>query len=208
MSVRDIPLVVFAKVPQPGKVKTRLLRCCSAVQATVIAEILLRETVRNVSLNWPGKVYIASWPTTDNPLIQELAKQYGLSVILQHEGDLGQKMFATFEQLKYPAAIIGSDAPTVTADNLIQAHQQLANGNDVLGPATDGGYYLIGLTAPQANLFTDIAWGTERVLQQTRTRHSFAMLEPLTDIDLWEDVIELSQRLPSLKTFLQSERLI
>ncbi len=89
--------------------------------------------------------------------------------------------------------LIGSDCPEITAQILSSAFSQLTDYDLVLGPARDGGYYLIGLTAPYPELFQDLPWGTAAVLANTQTRAAqlglkTALLEPLTDIDRPEDL--------------------
>ena len=115
----------------------------------------------------------------------------------QGTGDLGDRMARAFQSAFASgieqAVIIGSDCPQLDADRLSQAFRSLQTHDLVLGEATDGGYYLIGLRQFVADLFVGIDWSTERVLQQTleiakRLSLSIALLEPLTDIDRPEDL--------------------
>ena len=115
----------------------------------------------------------------------------------QGNGDLGQRMHRAFEDSfvagSKATVILGTDCPGVTPDILDQAFTLLRNQNLVLGPATDGGYYLIGLRRPIAELFMDIDWGTETVLRQTlaateQVGVNIAWLPPLSDIDTPEDL--------------------
>ncbi len=115
----------------------------------------------------------------------------------QSEGDLGQRMLSAFvaslSQGRRRVVLIGSDCPEITAPILSSAFALLTDHDLVLGPARDGGYYLIGLTAPYPELFQDMPWGTAAVLTKTQTKAArlglkTALLEPLTDIDRPEDL--------------------
>ena len=106
-------------------------------------------------------------------------------------------MFSAFAdslgQGRRRVVLIGSDCPEITAPVLSSAFSLLTAHDLVLGPARDGGYYLIGLTAPYPELFQDMPWGTDAVLAQTQIRAArlglrTALLEPLTDIDRPEDL--------------------
>ncbi len=204
----QIPLLIFAKAPYAGKVKTRLLSHCSAQQAAEIAEILLEETLRVCKRAWPGKVLIAYWPAGNHPKITRLAEKYKVDVVVQSDGDLGKKMNHGFNSRGYPAAIIGSDAPLIDDSALNEAHRHLNEGNNVIGPSLDGGYYLIGLCESAPQLFNNIAWGSANVLEPTLARAHFHQLKRTSDIDHWEDVLNAAIRIPALKDYLISQQLI
>ena len=115
----------------------------------------------------------------------------------QCEGDLGQRMACAFEDSfreSSPATvIIGSDCPSLTPEILTAAFESLKTNPVVFGPATDGGYYLIGLTRPVPELFRGVAWGTEAVLAQSieilaRNGNKPSMLNSLADLDRPEDL--------------------
>ncbi len=204
----QIPLLIFAKAPYAGKVKTRLLSHCSAQQAAEIAEILLEETLRVCKHAWPGKVLIAYWPAGNHPTISRLAEKYTVDLVVQSDGDLGKKMNQGLNGHGYPAAIIGSDAPLIEESALREAHRHLDEGNNVIGPSLDGGYYLIGLSESAPQIFDNIAWGSANVLEPTLARAHFHKLKRTSDIDHWEDVLSAAPRLPALKDYLLSQQLI
>jgi len=113
----------------------------------------------------------------------------------QSSGPLGERMkqaFAgVFASASGPVVLIGSDCPELTCDILHQAFLKLATCDLVLGPAADGGYYLIGLRAPQPMLFDDIAWGTSSVLQHTLAKAQTLAVSQLTklhDLDQADDL--------------------
>jgi rSAM/selenodomain-associated transferase 2 len=128
----------------------------------------------------------------------------------QTGGDLGRRMrHAIASALKrgnQQVVLMGTDVPSVTVDQLTAAFDSLQNNDMVLGPSRDGGYWLIGLRRA-ADLFTDIAWGTDRVLEQTlaagrRLKLRTAQLAPLQDIDNTDDLAELPAHIHSRKPYL------
>lgn len=205
---QQIPLLLFAKAPQPGKVKTRLQPQCTERQCAEIAEILLRETVAKVTAHWPGRVILSAWPNTTHKVLADIANSYPLELALQASGDLGEKMHLGLSKYGYPAAVVGCDAPQITGDTLRQAHQSLRRGRNVIGPSEDGGYYLIGLSAAAPVLFEEIQWGSATVYQRTLDKAAqrsleFELLPVLNDIDTWPDVVSAASEVPRLQDYLQ-----
>jgi rSAM/selenodomain-associated transferase 1 len=209
----QIPLLLFAKAPVAGKVKTRLQPQCSAEQSADIAKILLQETLRKATQNWRGKVYLCVWPDQQNDFLQSMADRYTVELITQDSGDLGDKMHLAFERTGYPAAIIGCDAPHIAPSTFVQAYESLSRGQNVIAAAEDGGYYFIGLAQPAAGLFGDMSWGEDRVFLETMQRaqqqaKEFVQLKTLNDIDAWQDVLSAVNELPELQAYLQQQNLI
>jgi len=199
----NLPLLLFAKAPIPGKVKTRLQSHCSAEQAAQIAEVLLEESLIQATTHWPGNVYLSVALDSEHPFLQKMCEKYSVELTMQCVGDLGDKMSGAFDQFGYPAAIMGCDAPHIRADDLIKAHGLLTQGDSVLGPSEDGGYYFIGLASRQPSIFKGISWGNETVMQETQLRAKelnldFRMLSPLNDIDEWQDLQSVAKKLTSL----------
>lgn len=169
-------LLVFAKAPIPGQVKTRLMPPLSANEAAALHRELVEKTLRAAA----GCLRIAAvelWcaPVVDDPFFQDWAQRYGINLRAQHGVDLGARMhhalLTTLEQGAEFALVAGTDCPSLTADYLDSAAATLAEGADiVLAPAEDGGYALIGLRCAHPYLFTEIDWGTDTVLQTTRDR--------------------------------------
>lgn len=205
-----VPLLIFAKVPIAGRVKTRLQSHCSAVQAAEVATVLLRETVRRCHLYWPGKLILSIDAHPEHAVVQQLAQAYDLEVVEQAGGDLGARMVHAFATHSTPAAIIGADASLVTPNILSQCHTLLTLDCNVIGPSEDGGYYLIGLRYPEPELFRDVDWGTAQVLAQT-LRQARALrlvsLPTLMDVDEWPDVLRAAEQLPELSLYLQQQGL-
>lgn len=161
-------LIVFVRAPRPGQVKTRLARAlgptaaCAAYRALV--ESLLRRLagLPNVVLRFTpddARAEIAAW----------LAP--GWRAAAQGAGDLGARLqtafAAAFDAGARRVVVIGSDCPDVTEADVRQAWRALREHDVVVGPAHDGGYWLIGLRAPRPELFAGVAWSTSRVLEQT-----------------------------------------
>jgi rSAM/selenodomain-associated transferase 1 len=129
-------------------------------------------------------------------------------VLPQVEGDLGQRMAAFFSaQFQAGAAkvvLVGTDSPTLPLSFIAQAFQQLDRAELVLGPATDGGYYLIGCKEPLPPIFKGIAWGTSAVLGETvgrlpDSRWQLALLPPWYDVDTVADWQMLRGHLAALR---------
>lgn len=208
-----IPLLVFAKAPIPGKVKTRLQSHCSAEQAARIALMLLENTLQKVCDYWPGPVLISTWLDQTHPALLALAKKYNVEIINQVKGDLGVKMRESFFEYGYPMAIIGSDVPHIKPDSLVVAHQILTSGGSVLGPSDDGGYYLIGLSTGADEVFQGHNWGSDSVLASTLSicesvGLQLKKLEPLQDIDTWSDLQAVKNKLPALNEYLITQGLV
>jgi rSAM/selenodomain-associated transferase 1 len=205
--VPEIPLILFAKAPIAGAVKTRLQSHCSAQQAAEIAKILLQESIIKSTDFWPGPVVLSVSLGRDNPFLQEMCCKYSLHIVSQCQGDLGAKMLGAFTDFGYPCAILGCDAPHVLGSELRSAHRYLSQGANILGPSQDGGYYLIGLSAAQHTLFSEMPWGSDSILEKTiaRGKPAFKFLADLNDVDEWADLAEAAELLPRLKQYLVSQ---
>lgn len=207
-----VPLLLFAKAPIAGKVKTRLTSDCTDQQAAAIAEILLEESLKVATQFWPGKVLLSVWQECSHPFISKMLERYGLELLPQVAGDLGEKMTAALDAVGYPAAVMGCDAPLVPGRRLRAAHRSLVKRQNVIGPCVDGGYFLIGLSQAQPEVFNGINWGTDSVFDETmhtarKNGVSFDVLDESSDIDLWPDVLKAARVLPSLFDYLQVQGL-
>jgi len=182
-------LIVFVKAPRPGFVKTRLARglgldaACQAYRQMADAVLQRIGSLSEVELRFS--------PDDAEPEIRPWLRP-GWTARPQGDGDLGQRMQAAFAEAfaggADRVALIGSDCPEITSGDIRQAWRELATYDVVLGPATDGGYWLIGLKAPQPALFENISWGSETVLAETLQRAKAAplrvqLLRILMDID-------------------------
>jgi len=187
-------VIVFSKAPLPGRVKTRLIPELGAQQACQIHQQLLEYVIENISSINDADVYLHCSPDTSHNFFQYLKAQYRLALDAQSEGDLGHRMYASIknglEEYK-KVVLIGSDCPLISKSYIKQAFDELNRSDVVLGPAEDGGYVLIGMKKPRSDIFTDIDWGSERVLQQTIEKIQPdipVLLDTLWDVDRAEDV--------------------
>jgi uncharacterized protein len=165
-------LIVFAREPVPGTVKTRLIPALGALGAARLYERLFALAL-NAARATPcarRQLWCAGAPA-DGGHCARLAAEYGLAWRPQPEGDLGTRMAAALAHALAEtdrAVLIGSDCPEYDAAYLGAAFEALAQCDAVIGPAADGGYVLIGLRRVDAALFAGIPWGTETVLDDTR----------------------------------------
>jgi rSAM/selenodomain-associated transferase 1 len=168
-------LLVFAKAPLPGRVKTRLCGKLGSRGAARLQQRLLWRTVAAASTAALCPVEVWCSPTTAHPLFLALRRRFGVRLRRQRGGDLGRRMFhalqATWRRAAAGAVLVGSDCPDMGSRQWRQALEWLHDGADaVLGPARDGGYVLIGTRAPAGRLFRGIPWGSDRVCRITRQR--------------------------------------
>lgn len=186
-------LMIFAKNPVKGQVKSRLAEAIGDKKALAVYERLLKHTQTvTAALNYPKKVYYSHFIEPD-----DIWEAPGFAKALQSSGDLGQKMASGFldNLSEYPkVVIIGSDCPELTTAHLTEAFHQLDKYDNVIGPAKDGGYYLLGMQKFLPDLFTNKNWSTSDVLTQTTATldshgQSYYLLETLNDIDTYEDLI-------------------
>jgi hypothetical protein len=192
---KQCALAVMAKAPRSGKVKTRLAPPLTFDQAAAINICFLQDTVENIAaLSATGKAagIISYTPIGDEALFGNLLPA-DFALIPQRGGGFGERLFATAEDLFAcgygSVCLIDSDSPTVPATAFEQAVAELARPGDrvVLGPAHDGGYYLIGLKRAHPEPFTNITWSTSSVLAETIAALKSANIET-TILPLWYDV--------------------
>lgn len=178
---------VFARAPQPGQAKTRLIPALGAEDAAFLHAGLLDRTLM-MAIQTGAEVELWCTPDTAHPVFRYFEETRGVRLREQPEGDLGVRMASALQcglASHQRAVLIGTDCPELSASILAEAQERLT-GDDgwVIGPAEDGGYYLIGSSEACAGVFEGIAWGTERVYQQTIER--FMAL----DLD-WRDLVRL-----------------
>lgn len=195
-------MLVFAKAPQPGTVKTRLIPVLGAQGAAALHARLVEHTLATVCAAHAGVLELHCAPDATDPFFQRCGDQYGLALATQRGGDLGERMHRAFASALATAPrviLVGTDCPALTARHLRQAHLALADGNDaVFVPVEDGGYALIGLACNDARLFKNIPWGSAQVMAQTRERlrslhWRWHELDTLWDVDRPADYRRLVQ---------------
>jgi len=191
-------IIVFTRFPQPGTTKTRLIPLMGPEAAAevhrkmtehIVAQLKPLRTTRNVSVE-------IRYAGEDEDLMQRwLGPDFSYNP--QGAGDLGERMFIAFrEAFRDPierAALVGTDVPALSAPIVAKALDALERYDLVLGPANDGGYYLIAMRRPVEDLFRRIPWGTKEVLRTTldiaeKLRLSTALVDALDDVDRPEDM--------------------
>lgn len=192
-------LIIFTRYPEPGKTKTRLIPALGAEGAATLQRQMTEHTLAQVKeLQAKRLVSVEVYFVGGN---QQLMQSWlGTSVIYrqQGDGDLGRRMAIAFQTAleagKQRVVVIGTDCPDLKAELMVKAFHALEQHDLVLGPAQDGGYYLIGLCRLIPELFTGISWSTAEVLQQTmsiaqRLELAVAYLPRLSDVDRPEDLV-------------------
>ncbi len=186
-------LLIFAKHPVPNQVKTRLAAGIGHEKALQVYEALLAHTLATVLPIDADKHVFYGNEVPENDIWSEA----GFNRDLQDGADLGDRMahaFAfAFRKGYEKVVVIGTDCPEITPEILTHAFRQLDNNEVVVGPATDGGYYLLGMRRFYPDLFKEIPWSTDEVFKLTRNALraksiSFSLLPELHDIDVVEDL--------------------
>jgi uncharacterized protein len=200
-------LIVFAKAPVPGLVKTRLIPALGAQGAAALAERLLVHTLRQAVAMGADSLELCVSPTTGHPAFAaaESMAPGRIDVTLQGDGDLGERMHRAFtRRLRTHARVllIGTDAPSLSPAVLSAAAHALEASDAVFVPALDGGYALVGLRRPVPELFQGMTWSTPQVMAQTRIRATQAGLHwvelpPVADIDEQADLVHLPAGWPT-----------
>jgi len=201
-------LIVFVKNPIQGNVKTRLAATVGHEKAVEVYIELLKHTKKVIkkllesaptSVQFRVNVYYGDY-VNSNDLWSELP----VNKYLQSEGDLGERMKNAFKAEFVAGAsqvvIIGSDCLMLRPRHIKNAMDELGTVDVVIGPATDGGYYLLGMKQLHPFLFENKSWSQSTVLEETltdltekklgdNTQLSYSLLETLSDVDTWEDYL-------------------
>jgi uncharacterized protein len=192
-------VIIFIKYPVPGMVKSRLALDLGKKRAAEIYRELAETVVANVTPQAPEDDYEISLNYSPESAAQQITAWFLRNHLFspQQGSDLGERMNNAFQHAfaagYTKALLIGSDCPDISRTIVNRGFTLLDTHNIVLGPAHDGGYYLIGLRRPEPGLFYGVGWGTERVLQQTLDKINdagltAALLPQLRDIDRIEDL--------------------
>jgi hypothetical protein len=186
-------VVVFGREPAAGRVKTRLAAGIGGRAAARVYAVTLEHTLA-VTLGSGARVVLS----LAAPPSGAWAREIDTPIELQTSGDLGDRMADAFRRRfaegETRVMIVGSDCPWMTAEHLRSAASSLDENDVVLGPAVDGGYWLVGQCPPGVDLFTDIPWSSHNTLDQTRRRlaeidAAWTETERLRDIDTREELL-------------------
>ena len=199
-------VLLFLKAPRPGFVKTRLAVDLGNEHACEIFKTLASQTLATIPADWPVRIFFTpsdaliemkNWLGEDRPFFE------------QSEGDLGQRLESatreTFANGASSVILLGGDCPSITLNHLQEAAKQLNNNTPVIGPASDGGYWLLGLPQHSPTIFEDIAWSSDSVFTSTLNRletfdvtpHQLEILEDIDDLAAWKRALTIH---PNLKT--------
>ncbi len=196
-------ILIFARAPEPGRCKTRLIPALGAAGAARLAARLLEHTVARVRAAALAPALLCCHPHATHPALATLP----LPRHTQRGRDLGERMATacarTLAAGARGIALIGTDCPALDGGYLARALAALERADLVLGPAEDGGYVLVAMKRLRPGLFGGIDWGTERVLEQTLVRArglglEVRLLEPLWDLDRPRDLERLRKEFPAI----------
>lgn len=188
-------LLVFAKSPEPGRVKTRLARVMGPARAAELYRRMGRRVVDQLR-GGDYRIVVCFDPPDAERAVRRWLGADSLSFRPQSPGDLGERMVRAFEgafRRAEEVCVVGTDAPSVDRTVISRAFRELERVDVVLGPARDGGYYLMALKRPIPALFRDVPWSTDAVLEVTLERArelglAVAQLEERSDVDTVEDL--------------------
>ena len=189
MAARVTRIIIFAKAPVPGEVKTRLIPALGAKGAAALAERMLADTCHEAVAAAVGPVELClSGVPRGLPA--------GVALTDQGEGDLGERLWRAAARAGPPLLLIGTDCPGLDRRRLRMAAESLGGHDAVLHPAEDGGYALLGLNKLAPSLFAGMAWSTNTVACDTIARvkalgWSLHVGDTLRDIDEPEDLVHL-----------------
>lgn len=195
-------LVIFAKAPVPGQVKTRLCPALTEDEAATLHGSFVLDTLERTkaavgTFKLKFDRFLACAPSSAHVFFRIMEARHGVTLLDQEGDDLGARMRHSFDQLfargYQHICLMGTDVPSLPLTHYRDAFASLARHDLVLGPAQDGGYYLIGMTRPHPALFETIPWSTDQVLALTQQQAAAeglktALLPPWNDIDTLEDL--------------------
>lgn len=194
-AIRKSALIVFAREPELGKVKTRLQSVYSAEDVLTLYQCFLKDVLMKAAQSSAEAKFLYTTKSNSNQFFHSYQNQFHLRN--QRGADLGMRMYHAFREVYHQGfrsmVIIGTDCLLISSNDIDKAFKKLDHYDAVLGPANDGGYYLLGLNRPYKPLFQYIPWGTSGVLSASRKKLSMAdkslfLLSQKIDIDTHEDL--------------------
>ena len=190
-------LAIMSRVPSPEG-KSRLHGILSPEQREALQWALLEDTIEKAAQLPELEIFLSLTPASQIYRMK-MINLNGAQIIVQPEGGLGERMLAAvqllFRQNYAPVILIGTDSPALAPEHLVKALDLLEDYQLVIGPAKDGGYYLIGMRYPEDRIFKDISWGSHKVLEETmiscdKFGIKCCLLNLIGDIDRPEDLLE------------------
>jgi rSAM/selenodomain-associated transferase 1 len=202
-------VIIFAKAPEPGQVKTRLIPTLGAESAAMLHAALVERALETATRSDAHDVALCCAPDASATFFEECAEDFDITLAEQGDGDLGARMLrammAALDDYD-KVVIVGADCPSVTSKDIRAAFAALDSHDVAIFPADDGGYVLIGARRIQAAMFDAIAWGTDDVLAQQLKQLDACSLttwqgETRWDVDRSEDLARLATLKPPLAFF-------
>ena len=190
-------LIVFVKYPEPGKVKTRIARELGAEKAADIYSLIAECVIERVMESTKYRTVIFFDPPEREAEIRQWLGREDIVFEPQSGITIGERMFHAFASVlssgAEKAVLIGTDVPKITGEIVSEAFDLLDSEDAAIGPAEDGGYYLLGLKKAEALLFEEIEWGSGSVCEKTFERLrglniGYKTLDTLRDVDTPEDI--------------------
>lgn len=194
----DSHIVVFAKAPVAGAVKTRMIPALGEAKAADLAQRLLNDTLARVVDSGARSIELCCAPDMQHPALIAAAQRYGTMLSVQRGADLGARMAEALQRALtvHPRALlVGTDCPALDARVLSSADAALDDATDaVFVPALDGGYVLVGAKQIDARIFSNITWSSDHVMAQTKTHLQtlgwrWIELPALPDVDRPDDLV-------------------
>jgi rSAM/selenodomain-associated transferase 1 len=189
--------IVFVRTPEQGRVKTRLQKGLGSEKTLKTYKSFISETFCIIDSLRGVHKFLGCFPASDDPFLRRLIKKHNLQSFNQRGKDLGEKFINAFNDRfsdgYKKVVIIGSDSPTIPVAYIRQAFRELDKNDFVLGPCTDGGYYLVGARKIFEKVFRGIPWDSSDVLNRTLDKlHSnkvrFSLLPFWYDVDDMDDL--------------------
>jgi len=213
-------LVIFAKAPIPGQVKTRLCPALTEDEAATLHGSFVLDTLERTKaavnkFKLPVDRFLACAPSSTHVFFRIMEARHGVTLLDQQGEDLGSRMRQAFDTLfargYRQVHLVGTDVPSLPLTHYRDAVASLTRHDLVVGPAKDGGYYLIGMTRPYPDLFAGIPWSTDQVLSLTEQKAAAtgldtALLPVWSDVDTINDLQALIDDCAADKTRPKQER--
>ncbi|HAZ10559.1 MAG: hypothetical protein A2047_02380 [Omnitrophica bacterium GWA2_41_15] len=200
----DNVLIIFVKYPRAGFVKTRLAKEIGRKNASELYRLFVKTILSRIKDKNFTRVIFYSPASKRN----EIKRWLGGEILYPQKGkDLGERLLAafrlTFQKGAKKVVAIGTDSPALNKKLVLDAFEKLKDTECVLGPAFDGGYYLVGLSSFYKEIFQHIDWGSYNVFKQTlgtikKLRVRFSLLEKVLDIDNKDDLLNFCRQLPKI----------
>jgi len=206
-------LIIFAKSPIPGKVKTRLTPCITPTEAAELYKAFIIDIIGNTHKLKCERVTIAYTPSNEEATFYSICGQ-SVDYLPQKGHDLGERMKNafkhSFDKGSKRTVIIGTDSPTLPSSYIQKAFDALKEVSVTIGPTFDGGYYLIGLSEQNDAIFDGIDWSTSKVFGQTLTRiqvvnKQLYVLPPWYDVDTPDNLEFLRSHIQAMKLSVTSD---